>query len=37
MRQSRLAVIKAASGAALAIPTFSGSHAIFGDATQGYI
>ena len=37
MRQSRLAVIKAASGAAFAIPTFSGSHAIFGDATQGYI
>ena len=37
MRQSRLAVIKAAGGAAFAIPTFSGSHAIFGDATQGYI
>lgn len=37
MRQSRIAVINAPAGGSFAIPTFDGSHAIFGDEKQGYI
>lgn len=37
MRQSRTAVINTPIGGGFAIPTFDGSHAVFGDEKQGYI
>lgn len=37
MRGSRNAVIKAPAAPSFALPTYTGSHAIFGDEKQGYI